>query len=82
MFAPNNIRPGNLTRPPQNLLQQSKLGTGAAAGANNFNTFSNNQTGNLPSILSNQDNNALLSSYNLGSDLSNMSGLKDFSDLQ
>merc|ERR1719220_3112861 len=94
MFAPNNIRPGNLTRPPQNLQQQSKLGTGATGagfaggfnnygGANNFNTFSNNQTGNLPSILSNQSINALLSSYNLGSappvDLSNMSGLNDFS---
>ena len=89
---PNNIRPGNMTRPPQNIQQQSKLGSGtgfaggfnnyAAGGSNNFNSFSNNQTGNLPSILSNQSINALLSSYNLGSappvDLSNMSGL-DFS---
>ena len=96
MFAGNNIRPGNITRPPHNLQQQqSKLGSAAATGtgftggfnnyggANNFNTFSNNQTGNLPSILSNQSINALLSSYNLGSappvDLSNMSGLNDFS---
>ena len=91
---PNNIRPGNMTRPPQNIQQQSKLGTGTATGfsggfnnftgggSNNFNSFSNNQTGNLPSILTNQSINALLSSYNLGSappvDLSNMSGL-DFS---
>merc|ERR1719192_2418016 len=91
---PNNIRPGNMTRPPQNIQQQSKLGTGTATGfsggfnnftgggSNNFNSFSNNQTGNLPSILTNQSINALLSSYNLGSappvDLANMSGL-DFS---
>ena len=76
MFAPNNIRPGNLARPPQNLQQQSKLGTGAAAGAgfvggfNNYggaNNFNNNQTGNFPSILSNQSINAPLYSYNLGS---------------